>query len=69
MPAPILHEGLWFNVGHLVHTDATHGGSTDSNIFPTTLLVYRRAIYPQGMTSEYDLRANNSGVYLPRMSF
>ena len=27
----------------------------DQSIFPTTLLVYRSASYPQGMTSEYGL--------------
>ena len=37
-------------VGHLVHTIATRG-----RLFPTELLVYRSAIYPQWKTFKYGL--------------
>ena len=53
LPAPIQHKGLWPTVGYLVQTNATRGSCT--GIFPTSLLVYRRAIYPQKMTSKYGL--------------
>ena len=52
MPATKLPKGLWPTFIHLVHTNATRGGYTGSNIFPTTLLAYHIAIYQQGMTSE-----------------
>ena len=42
-------------VGHLVHIIATRGVVMVINIFPTNLLVYRIAIYPQGMTFRYGL--------------
>ena len=53
MPAPILHRDLWSTVGHLVHTIATQGRLV--LIFPTDLLVYRSAIYPQWKTFKYGL--------------
>ena len=53
MPVPKLDKFLWPTVGHLVHTHAAQGGCT--GIFPITLLVYRSAIYHQGMTSKYGL--------------
>ena len=55
MPSPVLHEGLRPTVGHLVHTTATRGGCTGGDIFPTTLLAYPRATYPQSLTSKYGL--------------
>ena len=55
MFAPILHRDLWPSVVHLVHTIATQGGCIGS-IFPTNLLVYCGAIYPQGKTFRYGLR-------------
>ena len=54
MLAPILHRDLWPSVVHLVHTIATQGGCIGS-IFPTNLLVYHSAIYPQGKTLSYGL--------------
>ena len=53
MPAPT--RNLWAIVGHLVHTIVTQGCCIGSTIIPTTLLVYRSAIYPQGMTLKYGL--------------
>ena len=50
MPAPIIHKCLWPTVGRLVRTNAKRWGLTGSK-----LLVYRSAIYPQGMTSKYSL--------------
>ena len=47
-------KGWWSDVGHLHYTNATQGGGTGS-VFPTTILAYRSAIYPQVMTSEYGL--------------
>ena len=39
MSAPILREGLWPTVGHLVNTHAKQGGCTGNTyIFPNTLL-------------------------------
>ena len=61
MPAPILHRDLWPDVGHLVHTIAARAGFTGS-IFPTTLLVYHSAIYPQGMT--FNTRVAETGFLL-----
>ena len=55
MPAPILHKGLWPTVSHLVHTNTARGACT--GIFPTTLLAYCSATYPQGMTCESGLEA------------
>ena len=46
--APILHRDLWPTVGHLVHTIPTQWSCHGSK-FPTTLLLYRSAVYPQGM--------------------
>ena len=55
MPTPVLRNGVWPTVGLLVlYTGATRGGCIGS-IFPTTLLVHRSAIYPQGLTSKYGL--------------
>ena len=53
MPAPILHRDLWPTAGNLVHTIATRGDLLW--IFPSTLLAYRSAIYPQGMKFKYGL--------------
>ena len=55
MPASIQHRDLWPTVGHPVQIIATRGGGCTGSIFPTTILVYRSAIYPQGMTSECGL--------------
>ena len=52
-PAPILDKDLWPTVGHLVHN--CHTREITVNIFPTELLVYRSAIYPQWKTFKYCL--------------
>ena len=54
---------LWPTVGHLVHTRWI----VLTVIFPTTLLVYRSAIYPQGMTSKYGL-GGRLGNFQTRLS-
>ena len=47
--APILHRDLWYTVwpfsSHTCHTR-----EISESRFPTDLLVYRSAIYPQGRT-------------------
>ena len=53
--APILDRDLWPIVGHLVHAIATRGRLVLMDVFPTELLVYRSAIYPQWKTSKYGL--------------
>ena len=55
MAAHILDRDLWPTVGHLVHTIATRGRLVRMDVFPTDLLVYRSAIYPQGRTFKYGL--------------
>ena len=49
----LYYKGLWPIVSHLVHTNATRGGCSDSIYFQ--LQVYCSAIYPQGMKSKYGL--------------
>ena len=51
----------WPTVDYLVHTVVTRGGCTDS-IFPTTLLPYHSATYPQGMMSKYIYFFNSQGM-------
>ena len=51
MPAPILHRGLWPTVWPF----SSHNCHTREILFPSDLLVYRSAIYPQGRTFKYGL--------------
>ena len=53
VPTVYLYKGTCGLLLAIHFTIATRGGCND--IFPTTLLVYCSAIYPQGMTFEYGL--------------